>query len=114
MNLKSKIQAAASKAASMSNDDKKGKYNTIKKTTKTVPVNQTKDTSYGNKVGEMIGKTTGYPKMQSTLKEVSRTKRTPMSSMPTLKPTSVSVSAEKRTAAPLAGQSTMGKTKKRG
>ena len=101
MNLKSKIQAAASKAASMSNDDKKGKYNTIKKTTKTVPVNQTKDTSYGNKVGEMTGKTTGYPKMQSTLKEVSRTKRTPMSPMPTLRPTSVSVSAEKRTPAPL-------------
>jgi hypothetical protein len=75
---------------------------------------QTKDTSYGNKVGEMIGKSAGYPKMQSTLKEVSRTKRTPMSSMPTLKPTSVSVSAEKRTAAPLAGQSTMGKTKRRG
>ncbi len=115
MNLKSKIQAAASKAASMSNDDKKGKYNTIKKTTKTVPVNQTKDTSYGNKVGEMIGKTAGYPKMQSTLKEVYKTtKRTPMSPMPTLKPTSVSVSAEKRTAAPLAGQPTMGKTKRRG
>jgi hypothetical protein len=111
MNLKSKIQAAASKAASMSNDDKKGKYNTIKKSTITVPV---KDTSYGNKVGKELGKTVGYPKMQSTLKEVSRTKRTPMSSMPTLRPTSVSVSAEKRTAAPLAGQSTMGKTKRRG
>ena len=111
MNLKSKIQAAASKAASMSNDDKKGKYNTIKKSTITVP---TKDTSYGNKVGEMIGKSAGNPKMQSTLKEVYTTKRTPMSPMATLKPTSVSVSAEKRTAAPLAGQPTMGKTKKRG
>jgi hypothetical protein len=41
-------------------------------------------------------------------------KEAPMSSMPTLRPTSVSVSAEKRTAAPLAGQSTMGKTKRRG
>ena len=123
MNLKSKIQAAANRAAngpgnpnSKNNNPvpEKKQYNTIKKTTKTVPVNQTKDTSYGNKVGEMTGKTTGYPKMQSTLKEVSKTKRTPMSPMPTLRPTSVSVSAEKRTAAPLAGQSTMGKTKKRG
>jgi hypothetical protein len=112
MNLKSKIQAAASRAANGPGDPKdKKKYNTIKETTKTVPV---KDTSYGNKVGKELGKTVGYPKMQSTLKEVSRTKRTPMSPMTTLKPTSVSVSAEKRTAAPLAGQSTMGKTKKRG
>ncbi len=105
MNLKSKIQAAASKAASMSNDDKKGKYiktigpnpaptkkqyNTIKKSTITVPAKQ----QY----------------MASTMKK----KEAPMSSMPTLRPTSVSVSAEKRTAAPLAGQSTMGKTKRRG
>jgi hypothetical protein len=85
MNLKAKIQAAASKAASMSNDDKKGKYNTIKETTKTVP---NKDTSYGNKVPKY---------MASTMKK----KEAPMSYMPTLRPTSVSVSAEKRTAAPL-------------
>ena len=95
MNLKSKIQAAASKAASMSNDDKKGKY------TKTIPVNQKKGALSGSQVGNVLGKTVGYPKMQSTLKEVSKTKRTPMSPMPTLKPTSVSVSAEKRTDAPL-------------
>jgi flagellar biosynthesis/type III secretory pathway M-ring protein FliF/YscJ len=115
MNLKSKIQAAANRAANGPGDPKdKKQYDTIKKTTKTVPVNQTKGALSGNQIATALGKTTGYPKMQSTLKEVSRTKRTPMSPMPTLRPTSVSVSVEKRTAAPLAGKSTMGKTKRRG
>jgi hypothetical protein len=91
MNLKSKIQAAANRAANGPGDPKSKNNNPV----------PNKNTSYGNKVGKELGKTTGYPKMQSTLKEVSRTKRTPMSSMPTLKPTSVSVSAEKRTPAPL-------------
>ena len=90
MNLKSKIQAAASRAANGPGDPKDKNNNPVPP-----------KGSYGNKVGKELGKTTGYPKMQSTLKEVSRTKRTPMSPMPTLRPTSVSVSAEKRTAAPL-------------
>jgi hypothetical protein len=99
MNLKSKIQAAANRAANGPGDPNsknnnpipsKKQYNTIKKSTITVPTKQ----QY----------------MASTMKK----KEAPMSSMPTLRPTSVSVSAEKRTAAPLAGQSTMGKTKRRG
>jgi hypothetical protein len=103
MNLKAKIQAAASRAANGPGDPKDKNNNPVPP-----------KGSYGNKVGKMIGKTAGNPKMQSTLKEVYTTKRTPMSSMPTLKPTSVSVSAEKRTAAPLAGKAPVGNTKRRG
>jgi hypothetical protein len=102
MNLKSKIQAAANRAASGPGDPKSKNNNPVPP-----------KGSYGNKVGKELGKTAGYPKMQSKLKEVYTPKRTPMSPMATLKPTSVSVSAEKRTAAPLAGQPTMGKTKRR-
>ena len=58
---------------------------------------------------------------QTTFKEYNQkieskktVKRTPMSPMPTLKPTSVSVSVEKRTDAPLAGQKPMRKSRNRG
>jgi hypothetical protein len=99
MNLKAKIQAAASKAASMSNDDKKGKYNTIKETTKTVP---NKDTSYGNKVPMNPSARQKFDaSKQQYMASKMKKKEAPMSYMPTLRPTSVSVSAEKRTAAPL-------------
>jgi|688.fasta_scaffold236677_2 hypothetical protein len=83
MSIKAKLAAAVQRA----NEDPK-KVNTIKKGYNT------------------------YPKMQNRMTETTKTKGT-MSSMPTLRPTSVSVSAEKRTAAPLAGQAPMGKTKRR-
>jgi len=83
MSIKAKLAAAVQRA----NEDPK-KVNTIKKGYNT------------------------YPKMQNTIKKIEKREGT-MSSMPTLRPTSVSVSAEKRTAAPLAGQAPMGKTKRR-
>jgi hypothetical protein len=110
MNLKAKIQAAASKAASMSNDDKKGKY------TKTIGPNPALNKSKSDFEKERAAMNAKYSPgskgqyMASTIKK----KEAPMSSMPTLRPTSVSVSVEKRTPAPLAGQTPMGKTKRRG
>lgn len=107
MNLKAKIAAAASRG-----NIGPEKVNTIKESYKSVPKTKTNDNSYGQKVGNNLGKTVGYPKMQSTITETTKRKGT-MTPMPTLKPTSVSVSREKRTDAPLAGNSTMGKTKGR-
>jgi hypothetical protein len=111
MNLKAKIQAAASRAANGPGDPtskstyKKSASSNTDKYTKTIGPNPVK---------QKYGQSASYPKMQSTITEVTKVKKTPMSSMPTLRPTSVSVSAEKRTAAPLAGQTPMGKTKGRG
>lgn len=98
MDLKAKLAAAVQRA----NEDPKGKYT---KTITSKPQPQKPTTTNGKSVE--------YPKMQSRMTKTPKTKGT-MSFMPTLRPTSVSVSAEKRTAAPLAGQSTMGKTKRRG
>jgi hypothetical protein len=97
MSIKAKLAAAVQRA---NEDPKKGKY------TKTITSNpQPQKPTTTNKVYDK--------KMMSTLKETTKTKGT-MSPMPTLRPTSVSVSAEKRTDAPLAGQAPMGKTKRRG
>jgi hypothetical protein len=110
MNLKAKIQAAASRAANGPGDPtSKSTYkapasSNTGKYTKTIGPNPVKQ-KY---------ESASYPKMKSTITEVSKVKKAPMSSMPTLRPTSVSVSVEKRTPAPLAGQTPMGKTKKRG
>jgi len=96
MNLKAKIQAAASRAANGPGDPtKKSVY---KAPTTTMPA-KGKEMSGGSK-----------EKYTSSLKR----KSAPMQPMTTLRPTSVSVSVEKRTPAPLAGQALMGKTKKRG
>jgi hypothetical protein len=105
MNLKSKIQAAANRAANGPGDPKSKNNNPV----------PNKNTSYGNKVpmnpsARQKFDASKQQYMASTMKK----KEAPMSSMPTLRPTSVSVSAEKRTAAPLAGKAPVGNTKRRG
>lgn len=106
MSIKAKLAAAVQRA---NEDPKKGKYTkTITpspakpymKTITSKPQPKTTNQQYSNKLA-------------STITEVSKNRKTPMSPMPTLRPTSVSVSPEKRTAAPLAGQPSMGKTKGR-
>ena len=112
MSIKAKLAAAVQRA---NEDPKKGKY------TKTITSNPQPQKPTTDERGNTIKK--GYDTysknnnpvptkqyMASTMKK----KEAPMSSMPTLRPTSVSVSAEKRTDAPLAGQAPMGKTKRRG
>ena len=91
MNLKAKIQAAASRAANGPGDP-------------TTPI----ITKINTKGKEMPGGS--KEKYTSSLKR----KSVPMQPMTPLRPTSVSVSVEKRTPAPLAGQTPMGKTKRRG
>ncbi len=106
MNLKSKIQAAASRAANGPGDPKAKKTSS---TTKPNPAPNKAKADYEKQITETINY---FSKIKKATNEPVQ-KRTPMSSMPTLRPTSVSVSAEKRTDAPLAGQPTMGKTKRR-
>lgn len=104
MSIKAKLAAAVQRA---NEDPKKGKYT---KTITSKPQPQ-KPTTDGR--GDTIKKGYDtYPKMQNRMTETTKRKGT-MSPMPTLRPTSVSVSAEKRTPAPLAGQAPMGKTKGR-
>ena len=100
MSIKAKLAAAMQRA---NEDPKKGKY------MKTITPSPEKP--YMKTItNKPQPKPTVYNQKIESTKTV---KRTPMSPMPTLKPTSVSVSVEKRTAAPLAGNSTMGKTKRR-
>jgi hypothetical protein len=101
MNLKAKIQAAANKAASISNDDKKGKY------TKTVGPN-TNDKVPMSPVARQKFDAAKQQYMASTMKK----KEAPMSSMPTLRPTSVS-NPNRPVARPY-GEMTASKGKKRG
>lgn len=103
MDLKAKIAAAASRG---NIGPEKGKY-----TKSTTPSSPNSNKPYMKTITDKPQVT---PKVyNSKIESVKTVKRTPMSPMPTLKPTSVSVSVEKRTAAPLAGNSTMGKTKGR-
>jgi ribosomal protein L34E len=108
MNLKAKIQAAASRAANGPGDPtSKSTYkapasSNTGKYTKTIGPNPVKQ-KY---------ESASYPKMKSTITEVSKVKKAPMSSMPTLRPTSVS-NPNRPVARPY-GEMTASKVKKRG
>lgn len=107
MSIKAKLAAAVQRA----NEDPK-KVNTIKKGYDTYSKN---NNPVPTKQYNTIKKSTiTVPSQKQYMASTMKKKEAPMSSMPTLRPTSVSVSAEKRTAAPLAGQAPMGKTKGRG